>query len=78
MRKYEDKDWITVKELAELMCISPSSANLFVKDAPFTVIILGKKLIRIPVKAYYEWYDSLMSGAGLITKEQSAQSMMNN
>lgn len=63
MRKYEDKEFIGVEEMAEIMGIGRSSAYEFIKEAPFVVIRCGAKgkLLRIPVNVFYQWYDSLAS-----------------
>lgn len=74
MRKFEDREWMSVDDLAEVMGIGKTSAYAFIREAPFSVVMCGAKgkLIRIPVKAYYEWYDSLLAGAGLLAATQAA------
>ena len=55
-----NKEFITVDELAEIMCISTSYAYEYVRRAPcpFKCLKLGRRYL-IPTNSFYKWYDNL-------------------
>lgn len=59
---FRSKQFISVKELADIMSISKSYAYEFVScdDCPFKVIRLGVKRLVIPTNSFYRWYDSFV------------------
>ncbi len=59
-RLHEDKEFITVDELAIIMGISRSYAYEYVRSAkcPFTCLKMGRRYV-VPTNAFYKWYDSL-------------------
>lgn len=56
-----EKEFIDVKELADMLNISKSYAYELLNsdECPFNAIKLGKKRIVIPTNSFYKWYDSL-------------------
>ena len=59
-RLYEDKEFINIEQLAEILCISKSYAYEYVRSSacPFNCLKLGKRYV-IPTNNFYKWYDSL-------------------
>lgn len=55
-----DRRFMNVKEVAEVMGISKSLAYDFIKsdNCKFKVVMINKRIL-IPENAFYQWYDSL-------------------
>ena len=57
--KYQDKLFISVPEMAEILGISVSQAYVFIKAAPFNYVYVGERRIVIPTNSFFGWYKSL-------------------
>ena len=60
MKVMNDRRFMSVKEVAEVMGISKSLAYDFIKsdECKFAVVMINKRIL-IPENAFYQWYDSL-------------------
>lgn len=65
MENQNDKKFISVEELGEMLGISKSQAYKLIHNdyIGFKVLAIGKRYI-IPLNSFYNWYNSLAENTG--------------